>query len=56
MSEYELAQNDEKILIIAEALSLLKMPERDLEGVNEIINETGDDRNRSCRTIKLCWL
>ncbi|MGN6566879.1 MAG: response regulator, partial [Flavipsychrobacter sp.] len=44
ISEYELAQNDEK-LSIQTVPSSLKLPERDLEGVNEIINKTGDDRN-----------
>ena len=43
LSEYELAQNDEKILI--QTVPNIKLPERDLEGVNEIINHTGDDRN-----------
>jgi len=43
ISEYELAQNDEKILI--QTVPNIKLPERDLEGVNEIINHTGDDRN-----------
>ena len=43
LSEYELAQNDEKISI--QTVPTIKLPDRDLEGVNEIINHTGDDRN-----------
>ena len=43
LSEYEVAQNDEKLTI--QTVPTVKLPERDLEGVNEIINETGDDRN-----------
>jgi HAMP domain-containing protein/signal transduction histidine kinase/CheY-like chemotaxis protein len=43
LSEYEVAQNDEKLSI--QTVPTVKLPERDLEGVNEIINNTGDDRN-----------
>jgi len=43
LSEYEVAQNDEKLSI--QTVPTVKLPERDLEGVNEIINKTGDDRN-----------
>jgi HAMP domain-containing protein/signal transduction histidine kinase/CheY-like chemotaxis protein len=44
ISEYELAQNDEKLMI--QSVPTVKLPEvRDLEGVNELINEAGDDRN-----------
>ncbi|RYD58027.1 MAG: response regulator [Sphingobacteriales bacterium] len=42
ISEYELAQNDEKLAI--QSVPTVKI-ERDLEGLNEIINEKGDDRN-----------
>jgi HAMP domain-containing protein/signal transduction histidine kinase/CheY-like chemotaxis protein len=40
LSEYELVQNEEKL-----SIQTLKIPERDLENVNELINHTGDDRN-----------
>jgi HAMP domain-containing protein/signal transduction histidine kinase/CheY-like chemotaxis protein len=44
ISEYELAQNDEKISI--QTVPTVKLPEiKDLNAVNEIINEAGDDRN-----------
>ncbi|HXS36801.1 MAG TPA: HAMP domain-containing protein [Flavipsychrobacter sp.] len=43
ISQYELAQNDEKISI--QTVPTVKFPERDLEGINEIINQSGDDRN-----------
>jgi len=43
LSEYELAQNEEKLAI--QTVPSIKIPNRDLEGVNEIINVTGDDRN-----------
>jgi HAMP domain-containing protein/signal transduction histidine kinase/CheY-like chemotaxis protein len=43
LSEYELVQNDEKLAI--QTISNVKVPDRDLEGVNELINATGDDRN-----------
>ena len=43
LSEYELVQNEEKISI--QTVQSIKMPERDLENVNELINHTGDDRN-----------
>src|SRR5690242_7933818 len=44
ISEYELAQNEEKIAI--ETIQHgLKLPDRDLENLNELINETGDDKN-----------
>jgi len=43
LSEYEVAQNDEKLSI--QTVPTIKLPERDLEGVNEIINNAGDDRN-----------
>ncbi|MES2701410.1 MAG: HAMP domain-containing protein [Bacteroidota bacterium] len=43
ISEYELAQNDEKLTI--QTVPTVKMAERDLDGVNEIINTNGDDRN-----------
>ncbi len=43
ISKYDLAQNDEKLAI--QSVSTAKIPERDLEAVNEIINETNDDRN-----------
>jgi HAMP domain-containing protein/signal transduction histidine kinase/CheY-like chemotaxis protein len=44
ISEYELAQNEEKIAI--ETIQHgMKLPERDLENLNELINETGDDKN-----------
>ena len=45
LSEYELVQNDEKISIQAIHAIPIKIPERDLENVNELINHTGDDRN-----------
>ncbi len=43
LSEYDVAQNDEKLSI--QTVPTIKLPERDLEGVNEIINNAGDDRN-----------
>ena len=43
LSEYEVAQNDEKLSI--QAVPAIRIPDRDLENVNEIINSTGDDRN-----------
>jgi HAMP domain-containing protein/signal transduction histidine kinase/CheY-like chemotaxis protein len=43
ISQYELDQNDESLAI--QTVSTVKVPERDLESVNEIINEKGDDRN-----------
>ncbi|MDR3681721.1 MAG: HAMP domain-containing protein [Flavipsychrobacter sp.] len=43
LSEYELAQNEEKLAI--QTVPSIKLPERNLDGVNEIINITGDDRN-----------
>ena len=51
ISEYELAQNDEKIAI--QTVPTVKLPERDLEGVNELINTTGDDRNNILPTDKI---
>jgi signal transduction histidine kinase/CheY-like chemotaxis protein/HAMP domain-containing protein len=42
ISEYELAQHDEKI---SAHPAPVKLPERDMAGVNEIINDTADDRN-----------
>ena len=41
ISEYALGQKDGTI----EAVPTVKLPERDLENVNEIINDVGDDRN-----------
>ena len=43
LSEYEVAQNDEKLSI--QTVPTIKLPDRDLENVNEIINSSGDDRN-----------
>jgi HAMP domain-containing protein/CheY-like chemotaxis protein/nitrogen-specific signal transduction histidine kinase len=43
ISEYELAQNDEKLAI--QTVPVTKLPERDLDSVNEIINTARDDRN-----------
>ncbi len=43
LSEYEVAQNDEKLSI--QTVPTVKLPERDLDGINEIINTVGDDRN-----------
>jgi HAMP domain-containing protein/signal transduction histidine kinase/CheY-like chemotaxis protein len=51
ISQYELDQNDEKIAI--QTVPALKLPERDMEGLNEIINETGDDRNNIAATDKV---
>jgi len=51
LSEYEVAQNDEKLSI--QTIPTIKLPERDLEGVNEIINNTGDDRNNILPTDKI---
>ena len=51
ISEYELAQNDEKIAI--QTVPTTKLPDRDMEGVNEIINETGDDRNNIVMNDKI---
>jgi len=46
LSEYEVAQNDEKLSIQSlPSLPTIKIPDRDMDGVNEIINTTGDDRN-----------
>ncbi|HRO42440.1 MAG TPA: HAMP domain-containing protein [Flavipsychrobacter sp.] len=42
ISEYEIAQEGEAAI---KSVQTIKIPERDLEGVNEIINEAGDDRN-----------
>jgi signal transduction histidine kinase/DNA-binding response OmpR family regulator len=52
LSEYELAQNNEKISIQTIPTSM-KIPERDLEGVNELINETGDDKYNIIPTDKV---
>jgi signal transduction histidine kinase/CheY-like chemotaxis protein len=43
ISEYALGQKDGAGSI--QAVRTVKLPERDLENVNEIINDTGDDRN-----------
>jgi HAMP domain-containing protein/signal transduction histidine kinase/CheY-like chemotaxis protein len=43
ISEYPLGQEGEKFSI--QTVPTVKLPERDLEAVNEIINDTGDDRN-----------
>jgi HAMP domain-containing protein/signal transduction histidine kinase/CheY-like chemotaxis protein len=43
ISEYALGQQDEKLSI--HKVPTVKLPERDLENVNEIINNAGDDRN-----------
>ncbi|HEY0731393.1 MAG TPA: response regulator, partial [Chitinophagaceae bacterium] len=44
LSEYKLAQENEESVI--QSVPTVKLPElRDLEGMNEIINEVGDDRN-----------
>ena len=44
LSEYKLAQENEESVI--HSVPTVKLPElRDLEGMNEIINEVGDDRN-----------
>ena len=43
ISEYALGQTGESLTI--QAVPTVKLPERDLESVNEIINDTGDDRN-----------
>ena len=42
VSEYPLGQAGETLTI--QTVPTVKLPERDLENVNEIINETGDDR------------
>src|SRR5690606_2215232 len=42
ISEYEIAQDGEAAI---KSVQTVKLPERDLDGVNEIINEAGDDRN-----------
>jgi len=51
ISEYELVQNDEKLSI--QTVQSIKLPERDLENVNELINHTGDDRNNITTTDKV---
>ncbi|HLA53799.1 MAG TPA: response regulator, partial [Flavitalea sp.] len=51
ISEYELAQNDEKIAI--QTIPGMKIPERDLEGLNELINEVGDDKNNIIASDKV---
>ena len=44
LSEYKIAQENEESVI--QSVPTVKLPElRDLEGMNEIINEVGDDRN-----------
>jgi HAMP domain-containing protein/signal transduction histidine kinase/CheY-like chemotaxis protein len=44
LSEYELVESDDQLVV--QSVPTVKLPElRDLESVNEIINETGDDRN-----------
>jgi HAMP domain-containing protein/signal transduction histidine kinase/CheY-like chemotaxis protein len=50
-SEYELAQNDEKIAI--QTIPGIKLPERDLDGLNELINEAGDDKNNIINSDKV---
>jgi len=47
LREYDLTQNNDKLDIQSAPGSVIttKVPDRDLEGVNEIINESGDDRN-----------
>jgi HAMP domain-containing protein/signal transduction histidine kinase/CheY-like chemotaxis protein len=42
ISEYEIAQEGEAAI---KSVQTIKIPERDLEGVSEIINEAGDDRH-----------
>jgi HAMP domain-containing protein/signal transduction histidine kinase/CheY-like chemotaxis protein len=42
ISEYALGQKDESLAI--QTVPTVKLPERDLESVNEIINDKGDDR------------
>jgi len=42
ISEYEIAQEGEAAI---KSVQMIKIPERDLEGVSEIINEAGDDRS-----------
>ncbi|MCD6062294.1 MAG: chemotaxis protein CheY [Flavipsychrobacter sp.] len=51
ISEYELAQNDEKISI--QTVPTVKLPERDMDGINELINEKGDDRNNILSSDKI---
>jgi signal transduction histidine kinase/CheY-like chemotaxis protein len=43
ISEYEWTQNEEKLSI--QTASPVKMPERDMEGVSELVSAIGDDRN-----------
>ena len=43
ISEYALGQKDGNLSI--QAVPTVKLPDRDLENVNEIINDMGDDRN-----------
>jgi len=43
ISKYDLVQNDEKLSV--KNIPSVKLPERDLEAINEMINETSDDRN-----------
>jgi HAMP domain-containing protein/signal transduction histidine kinase/DNA-binding response OmpR family regulator len=50
-SEYELAQNEEKLSI--QTITPVKLPDRDLDGVNEIINIAGDDRNNIVSSDKI---
>ena len=51
LSEYELAQNEEKLAI--QTVPSMKLPDRDLDGVNEIINIAGDDRNNVIATDRV---
>ncbi|HYJ38056.1 MAG TPA: response regulator, partial [Chitinophagaceae bacterium] len=47
LSEYDLTQNTDRLDIQSATGTVItaKLPDRDLEGMNEIINEAGDDRN-----------
>jgi signal transduction histidine kinase/CheY-like chemotaxis protein/HAMP domain-containing protein len=51
ISKYELAQNNEKIAI--QTVPGLKIPERNFEGLNELINEIGDDKNNIISSDKV---
>jgi signal transduction histidine kinase/CheY-like chemotaxis protein len=50
ISEYQLAHNDEKLSM--QSVSPIKTDHKDLEIFNEIINESGDDRNNIITTDK----
>src|SRR5690606_17105942 len=50
ISEYEIAQDGEAAI---KSVQTVKLPERDLDNVNEIINEAGDDRNNISSTDKV---